>query len=173
MYILIGGLPKSNRRTFASPPPPVPATLQTSTVSQLSNQLQTAPPQQSQTTYVDNVTTQDDNTVPYQHYTNLPLTQNNHDLAVSHQSVAASVEQVPSDSPSSISSNTQQLQHSQHGQQQQKKRVTWDLPSETCAASSSDVYSDETSSAASGSSSGTTAAADSFSEIQVTNKVRL
>ena len=170
MYILIGGLPKSTRRTFISPPPPVPATPQTSTVSQLSNQRQTTPPQQSQTTYVDNVTTQDDNTVPYQHYTNLPLTQNNHDLAVSHQSVAASVEQVPSDSPSSISSNTQQLQHGQ--QQQQKKRVTWDLPSETCAASS-DVYSDETSSAASGSSSGTTAATDSFSEIQVTNKVRL
>ena len=170
MYIQIGALPKSTRRTFVSPPPPVPATPQTSTVSQLSNQLQTSPSQQSQTTYVDNVTTQDDNTVPYQHYTNLPLTQNNHDLAVSHQSVAASVEQVPSDSPSSISSNTQQLQH---GQQQQKKRVTWDLPSESCAASSSDVYSDETSSAASGSSSGTTAAADSFSEIQVTNKVRL
>ena len=169
MYILIGGFPKSTRRTFVSPPPPVPATPQTSTVSQLSNQLQTSPSQQSQTTYVDNVTTQDNNTVPYQHYTNLPLTQNNHDLAVSHQSVAAGVEQVPSDSPSSISSNTQQLQHSQ---QQQKKRVTWDLPSETCAASS-DVYSDETSSAASGSSSGTTAAADSFSEIQVTNKVRL
>ena len=168
MYILIGGLPKSTRRTFVSPPPPVPATPQTSTVSQLSNQLQTSPSQQSQTTYVDNVTTQDDNTVPYQHYTNLPLTQNNHDLAVSHQSVAASVEQVPSDSLSSISSNTQQLQHSQ----QQKKRVTWDLPSETCAASC-DVYSDETSSAASGTSSGTTAAADSFSEIQVTNKVRL
>ena len=169
MYILIGGLPKSTRQTFVSPPLSVPATPQTSTVSQLSNQLQTSPSQQSQTTYVDNVTTQDDNTVPYQHYTNLPLTQNNHDLAVSHQSVAAGVEQVPSDSPSSISSNTQQLQH---GQQQQKKRVTWDLPSERCAASS-DMYSDETSSAASGSSSGTTAAADSFSEIQVTNKVRL
>ena len=169
MYILIGGLPKSTRRTFVSPPPPVPATPQTSTVSQLSNQLQTSPSQQSQTTYVDNVTTQDDNTVPYQHYTNLPLTQNNHDLAVSHQSVAASVEQVPSDSPSSISSNTQQLQHSQ---QQQKKRVTWDLPSEPSAASACDVYTNETSSAASGSSSGTPAA-DSFSEIQVTNKVRL
>ena len=170
MYILIGGLPKSTRRTFVSPPLPVPATPQASTVSQLSNQRQTTPPQQSQTTYVDNVTTQDDNTIPYRHYTNLPQTQNNHDLAVSHQSVAAGVEQVPSDSPSSISSNAQQLQHSH---QQQKKRVTWDLPSETCAAFSCDVYSDETSSAVSGSSSGTTAAADSFSEIQVTNKVRL
>lgn len=159
--IFTGGLPKT-KRAFISPPPPVlSATPHRLDTHESDNQQLTppspSPPQEQQPITDNNTNNESSDRLPYQHYTFAPQSQDNQQTVNIVQQ--ANIENVEPGLPGT--SNIV----GQH-----KKRVTWNLPDQESTVQESTSTSSGSSQSTS-SASQSTSGSQSYSDVQVNEKV--